>query len=196
MLLTIGVSDRISQRKALRAMFEARKHVFVDRLKWDITVLDGRYEIDRFDDADARYLVILDGAGRHAASARLLPTTKPALLDTLFSKLCDNPLPHGETIFEITRFCLSPFISPATRKACCKELVIGLVTYARANGITTYTGVADPLRYAQLSQFGWATSLLGATQIIAGHRLAPLRIDIDEHTLAKLQAVEIHPAPL
>ena len=38
-------------------MFEARKRVFVDLLKWDVPVLDDAYEIDQFDTPDASYLV-------------------------------------------------------------------------------------------------------------------------------------------
>lgn len=58
---------------ALRAMFAARKQVFVDLLKWDVPVLDERYEVDQFDTPEARYLILLDNEGRHHASARLLP---------------------------------------------------------------------------------------------------------------------------
>ena len=45
---------------ALRAMFEARKRVFVDLLKWDVPVLDDAYEIDQFDTPVASYLVRRD----------------------------------------------------------------------------------------------------------------------------------------
>ncbi len=34
---------------ALRAMFAARKQVFIDKLQWDLPVLDGRFELDQFD---------------------------------------------------------------------------------------------------------------------------------------------------
>ena len=43
---------------ALREMFEARKRVFVDLLKWDVPVLEGRFEIDQFDDEHAAYLIV------------------------------------------------------------------------------------------------------------------------------------------
>lgn len=45
---------------ALRGMFAARKQVFIDQLKWDLPVLDGRFELDQFDTPDARYLILLD----------------------------------------------------------------------------------------------------------------------------------------
>jgi LuxR family quorum-sensing system transcriptional regulator CciR len=39
-------------------MFAARKSVFVDLLKWDVPVLEGRYEVDQFDDQHATYLIV------------------------------------------------------------------------------------------------------------------------------------------
>ena len=73
MPVTILRSTGPSRDLALRAMFEARKQVFVDLLKWDVPVLGGRFEVDQFDDEHAAYLVLSDDEGRHLASARLLP---------------------------------------------------------------------------------------------------------------------------
>ena len=60
----------------LRSMFEARKRVFVDLLKWDVPVLDGRFEVDQFDTPEAVYLVLADESANHQASARLLRTDR------------------------------------------------------------------------------------------------------------------------
>src|SRR4051812_19304844 len=91
--------------RAFRSMFAARKTIFIDLLKWDLPVLDGRYEIDQFDDEHARYLVLTDENHGHLGSARLLPTTRPHILDTLFPALCDDAPPRGPGVWEITRFC-------------------------------------------------------------------------------------------
>jgi N-acyl-L-homoserine lactone synthetase len=87
----------------LREMFEARKRVFVDLLRWDVPVLEGRYEVDQFDDEHAVYLIVADEQGRHAGSARLLKSTRPHILDTLFPDLCASAPPRGPDIVEITR---------------------------------------------------------------------------------------------
>ena len=60
--------------RLLRTMFEARKRVFVDLLKWDVPVLEGAYEIDQFDTREATYVILADEEGSHRASARLLRT--------------------------------------------------------------------------------------------------------------------------
>mgnify|MGYP001610745550 CR=1 FL=1 len=91
-----GVPDAV-----LHAMFVARKRVFVDLLKWDIPVLDGRFEIDQFDDAHATYLVLADRDGAHLGSARLLQTARPHILGDLFPGLCEGAPPRGDDIFGV-----------------------------------------------------------------------------------------------
>ena len=103
--------------QALRLMFEARKRVFVDILKWDVPVLQDRYEIDQFDTTDADYLILTDETEAHIASARLLRTDRAHILGELFTFLCEEALPSGATTREITRFlhrsCAVPEISDA-----------------------------------------------------------------------------------
>ena len=60
MLSVIDHSNRAHEHQLLRAMFEARKRVFIDLLKWDLPVLADRFEIDHFDDPHATYLIVGD----------------------------------------------------------------------------------------------------------------------------------------
>jgi acyl-homoserine lactone synthase len=92
----------------LRAMFAARKRVFVDLLKWDVPVLAGQYELDQFDDPHATYLILSDGDGGHLGSARLLETERPHILDMLFPELCPSGVPRGPSVREVTREVLTP----------------------------------------------------------------------------------------
>ncbi len=165
-----------------RAMFEARKRVFVDLLGWDVPVLAGRYERDQFDTPEASYLMLTGDDGNHRASARLLPTTRPHILDTLFAALCDEPLPRGDTIYEITRFCLDRSLGARGRRVARDELVGALAELALDQGITLYTGVAEPGWLDQVLAFGWRCRLLGAAREIAGMRLGAVAIEIDAET--------------
>ncbi|ABQ71640.1 N-acyl-L-homoserine lactone synthetase-like protein (plasmid) [Rhizorhabdus wittichii RW1] len=70
----------------------------------DLPVLVERYEIDQFDDAHARYLILADADQSHLASARLLPSQRRHLLADLFADLCDVAPPAGPDIWEITRW--------------------------------------------------------------------------------------------
>src|SRR3546814_4707526 len=53
-----------ADQSLLESMFEDRKRLFIDLLDWDLTVVDDRLEVDRFDDAYATYIIAADRAGR------------------------------------------------------------------------------------------------------------------------------------
>lgn len=179
------------EAQVLRAMYAARKRVFVDLLGWDVPVLAGQYEIDQFDDPNAQYLILTDLERRHMGSARLLPTTRPHILEDLFAHLCDDAPPTGPGIFEITRFCLDPAPRAVERRQVRNQLVTALVEHALANGVHAYTGVADAGWMAQILKFGWRCRQLGATVERDGQHLGALRIEVDADTPALLAATGI-----
>jgi acyl-homoserine lactone synthase len=181
----------------LRGMFEARKRVFVDLLKWDVPVLDGRYEVDQFDDDAATYLIVAARDGGHGGSARLLRTTRPHILDSLFPELCAASPPRGHSVLEITRFCLERGSSAGERLETRNMLVSGLVRYALENGIDAYTGVAEIGWLQQILSFGWRCRPLGLPRMRDGKMLGALTIDISAETPALLEASGIYrPASL
>jgi N-acyl-L-homoserine lactone synthetase len=188
MISLIDSSMGAASDTVLRNMFAARKGVFVDLLGWDVPVVDGRFEIDQFDDENARYLILTDDDLNHLGSARLLPTTQPHLLDTLFPALCAGPVPRGPNVFEITRFCLSRGLSGSERREVRNRLVTALVEFAIANGIATYTGVAELPWLRQILEFGWEAVQLGQPLPSGGRPLGALRIGITSATQAQLQA--------
>lgn len=194
MLRIVDSANRAREHRALRTMFEARKRVFIDLLKWDLPALAGRFELDQFDDEHAVYLIVTDEEAQHLASARLLPTTRPALLDSLFPGLVAGEIPQGPEVFEITRFCLAPGIGASGRRAARDTLLAGLVDFALASRIHSYTGVADLPWLRQVQRFGWACRALGEPMLHRGRALAALRIDIDHDTPARLAAAGIAPA--
>ena len=182
---------------ALRSMFEARKRVFVDLLKWNVPVLDGRFEVDQFDDEHAVYLIVADDGGKHLGSARLLNTERPHILDTLFPHLCAAPPPRGPDVLEITRFCLGRNQTAQQRLHTRNCLVAALVDYALAQHVTVYTGVAELGWLQQILAFGWRCRPLGLPRVTDGKTLGALRIDIAAETPALLAANAIYaPQPL
>lgn len=191
------VAERVRQPladEALRSMFEARKRVFVDLLKWDVPVLEDRFELDQFDDEHATYLIVGGERGEHLGSARLLETVRPHLLDTLFADLCAAPPPRGPNILEITRFCLERRLTAPRRLAVRNCLVSALADHALRRGVTTYTGVAELGWLQQILAFGWTCRPLGLPKVSHGRMLGALRIDISEKTPALLAANGIYTA--
>lgn len=176
---------------ALNLMFAARKSVFVDLLRWKVPVRDGCLEIDQFDDDHARYVILLTDDGRHLASARLLPTTRPHILDTLFPDLCGGTPPRGPETLEITRFCLDRSLRAVDRRRVRDQLVTAIVEHALENGIETYTGVAEMGWFQQILSFGWDCRPLGLPREHEGAMLCALRIAIEADTQDCLAAAGI-----
>ncbi|MCW3784781.1 acyl-homoserine-lactone synthase [Defluviimonas sp. CAU 1641] len=87
-------------------MHQLRARSFHDRRGWRVTVQDGR-EIDAFDDLDPLYVLVSDGAGRLAASLRLLPTTGPYMMSEVFPEVLgpQGVIRHPQ-IWESSRFCV------------------------------------------------------------------------------------------
>jgi acyl-homoserine lactone synthase len=192
MVFTATAATRPHRVAALKGMFEARKSVFVDLLKWDVPVLEGRYEVDQFDDRHAVYLIVEDADGRHLASARLLQTVRPHILDTLFPQLCEAPLPRGADVLEITRFCLDRHQSSDQRRCARNRLVAALVDYALAHRIAVFTGVAELAWLQQILAFGWRCRPLGLPRTVGQRTLGALQIEITPETPALLQANGIY----
>jgi acyl-homoserine lactone synthase len=180
--------------RVLRAMFAARKSVFVDLLKWTVPVVAGTYEIDQYDDAAATYLVLTDGAGAHLGSARLLRTDRPHILGSFYPDLCAEAVPAGPRIREVTRFCLDRRLKAAERRQVRDTLVSALADHALANGIESYSAIAQIGWFQQILAFGWRCRPLGLPRHRDGALLAALRIDIDTDTPALLRAAGIVPS--
>ncbi len=177
-----------NEKDVLRAMFRARKQVFVDLLKWDVPVLEGQYEIDAFDNRDAEYLIVAGDDGRHLGSARLLKTTGAHILKNLFPMLCAGEVPAGPGIVEITRFCLDRNQHALDRRRTRDRLVSSMVTFALERGIHTYTGVAEMAWLQQILAFGWSCRPLGVPQQLECGLLGALAIEIDANTPVLLEA--------
>lgn len=193
MLNTFELEPMAPEAIALRAMYAARKEVFIDLLKWDLPVLAGTYEIDQFDNSDAEYLIMLDpDDGRHRASARLLQTDRAHLLADLYPILCDGPPPMGQSVREITRFCLDRHQTAPERRSARNQLVTALVEHALAAGITDYTGVAELSWFMQILRFGWHCVPLGRALRHNGQTLAALHIRIDERTIDGLKRTGVY----
>ncbi|WP_157217982.1 acyl-homoserine-lactone synthase [Flavisphingomonas formosensis] len=168
-------------------MHRDRKRVFVDLLKWDVPVVDGRYEIDQFDTAQAIYLVALGADRTDLGSIRLLPTTGAHILGSLFPWLCDGPVPVSPQICEISRGCLSPRLRAHERLEIRNALTTAAVEFALLNDLASFTCIAGSGWLSQILSLGWDCMPLGLPQMVGRALTGALRVDITATTLRQLQ---------
>lgn len=189
MLSVISHVDRAAHEGVLADMHHDRKRVFVDLLKWDIPVLEEKYEIDQFDDANAIYLVVTDSAREvHLGSVRLLPSVRPHILGDIFPQLCSGTVPRGDDVWEITRLCISPdVISMRQGMQVRRQLAIGLTEFALLHGIERYTLVSTAAHLPQLLAIGWDCEPLGLPTQVGDQLLCATQINVTPATLAYLR---------
>lgn len=182
-VVTLEDSDRYAG--ALAAMHRQRGRVFVDRLGWKIPLQGDGREVDQFDTADAVYLLALDSDGGLQGSLRLLPTSAPHLLSELFPHLCEEGVPRGAGVMEISRFCTDPAL--ADPRLVRKQLLVGLVEYALLHEVSCFTCVTHADAVAQLLAIGWDCAPLGAPVVDGATSIGALRIRITSETLSLLR---------
>jgi len=187
MVHVITSHDRDYFSGLLAHMHQDRRRVFVERLGWDLPAPEGEEEYDQFDTDEAIYLIAADRQGRHQASVRLLPTTGPHLLSTVFPHLCARGVPRGEDTWELTRMCVSP--EAEDQKSVRQMIRVATVEFALLWGVRRYTAVSYMGLLSQVLAVGWDCEPLGMPAPDAnGDMVGALRINITPDTLSLVRA--------
>lgn len=151
MILAIEGVYRRAYPDLFDQMFRMRAAVFLDRLGWDVTVVDGK-EIDRFDDEDPLYLLCVDELTQELKGAvRLLPTTGPNMLRDVFAVLVPGGSVESPLIWESSRFAINPELSVGHGRRDVNrvvntttiKLLCGLVEAAHLAGVDHIVSVFD-----------------------------------------------------
>ena len=174
------------------AMFEGRRRLFVDLMRWDVPVVQGRFEIDQFDGPDAIYIAEYVDCADHRGSLRLLPSVGSHILGDLYPELCAGPVPRGLDVREITRLCLPALVGARERLRVRNRLIRPMVDHALAAGIRTLTGVVRPSFRDTILDMGWEASPLGPERRVDGMGLAVFRIEIENDTPSRLARTGIY----
>lgn len=187
MIYVVTAENRDQYSALVRDMHRDRKRVFVDRLKWQIPVVDGDQEIDQFDHDGAVYLIIATPDGRHRGSARLLPSTRAHPLVDVFPHLCVGVVPRNPDVWEMTRLVYSPDIANVEELNRTRMLLrLALVEFALSIGIRYYSCVVRMDFLPTVLSAGWVAVPLGFPTDVDGEMTTAVQIDIDP---AALQSV-------
>ncbi|HEY4112846.1 MAG TPA: acyl-homoserine-lactone synthase [Rhizomicrobium sp.] len=151
-----GYQDQIEQ------MHRLRHRVFVDRLGWKaLQKADGR-ELDEFDNSDAIYLLVTDGA-RVVGCHRIIPTVKPHLISEVFSDFCDvRGVQRGPGIVECGRTCIDEErLTRAEARIARHVLMTGVMEFCLRAGATGFTGINPISVMSRYLRIGWNIRPLG-----------------------------------
>lgn len=105
--------DALHEHKDLASsMFKDRAEQFRNRLGWDVSVNELGEERDEYDDINPLYIIVSNTLGLHEASVRLLPTVGKTMVEDHFLHVTDGVRIRSPSIWECTRFCVSPEANP------------------------------------------------------------------------------------
>jgi len=149
-------------RSVVDQLFRFRKELFVDGLRWDLTVEDGR-ERDQFDTPEAIYCALFRN-GSLIAGFRAIRTDHPYLAQSVFPQLATfAPYPQRHDVWEISRFGVRPEEAGSLTARFLYSLMFRFAYQCCASALVA---LAD-LRYERfLTQLGIRTRRYGLPQVI------------------------------
>jgi acyl homoserine lactone synthase len=179
------------------ALAHYRHRIFVEGLGWSLPFADDTFERDQYDREDTVYVVAHDDTGSICGCARLLPTTRPYLLQEQFASLVspDVPLPVAHDVWELSRFAADPVASDVGGDAASwavRPMLASVVECAAALGARQLIGVTFVSMERLFRRIGVHAHRAGPAQRIDGRQVVACWIDIDEQTL---HALGLAPSP-
>jgi acyl homoserine lactone synthase len=183
----VGRRDEISET-VYQQLARYRHTIFVGKLGWRLpNVVEGAtVEEDEFDTESTIYVVALfsdaaDDDRKIVGCARLLPTTRPYLLGSVFPALLDGrPIPCSDKIWEVSRFAISHTSFHEARQLCSR--ISQVVTNNHAEYIV---GVLSCGTERCLTRLGVPVERLCEPRDYDGQRIVAFQAD-NRHGLAPI----------
>jgi N-acyl-L-homoserine lactone synthetase len=162
---------------------QLRYRMFVERQKWSVPNYR-HIEYDEFDTPAATYILVVDDQNHALGTTRLIPTTRPYMVKSLWPDLTELKLPQSESIWEASRFGCDREIDSITRRDVVAHLILGCQEFGVANGISSYLGVMPTwvFKYV-ISANGCPVTYIGPTLRQYGHEIVAAYIDVSPSTL-------------
>jgi acyl homoserine lactone synthase len=147
MIIFVEPHERATHTAVLNQYFLLRKKIFCDQLRWVLPKTDDM-ECDDFDNEFNVYVLhVEEDTGRLTGGVRLMPTTGPTLMHTVWADMLpDKDDFRSPTIWEATRFCVDPSASSRRSSLANKatlSLTLAVIDFAQTNGISHIIAVCE-----------------------------------------------------
>jgi acyl-homoserine lactone synthase len=175
-------------RNELDEAYRLRHEVFVAEKGWSDLAKPDYREIDQFDNEHAVHM-ICQRDGKVVGYQRMLPTTKPHLLSTVLSNLCEVTRPVGPHVWEWTRYCVAkPYRERGrTLSPVANALLSAIVEWGLARGTNQIIIEMEPIWLLRLVQLNFMVTPLGIPRQIEGESVVAVVAQFDERTLQMLR---------
>ncbi|MGJ5180226.1 acyl-homoserine-lactone synthase [Bradyrhizobium oligotrophicum] len=160
-----------------------RYRMFVERQGWTVPHYQD-LEYDEFDTPAATYILVVDEHEQALGTARLIPTVRPYMIESLWPNLVDGRLPRSAQIWEASRFGCDRTLSAAGRRSVVGRLIQACQEFGLANGITSYLGVMPVWIFQNvIAAHGCPVRPLGPTLALHGHDIEAAYIEVSPAVL-------------
>ncbi|MDB5787685.1 acyl-homoserine-lactone synthase [Caballeronia mineralivorans] len=166
-----------------------RYEIFVKQLGWELPSQENSGERDQYDRSDTAYVVARDDFNAICGCARLLPTTRPYLLQEVFPGLLpeDTPPPVSPEVWELSRFAASVFSGLDARYSwAVQPLLAAVMQTAMRLGARRLIGVTFLSMERLFRRIGIHAHRAGHPVLVDGKLVFACWIDIDHQTLSAL----------
>jgi acyl-homoserine lactone synthase len=168
-----------------------RHRFFVDGLRWEaLRKADGR-DIDQFDLPGIVHIVGVD-QGDVFSYSRLLPTTRPHLLNTIYPQMLEgNPEPVGNAIWEWTRCAVDPKRREGRKAAdpATTGMTLGVIEACVTLGIEALHVQTHPMLLTRLMELGFKCKPLALPGQLDGQDVVPFLAHVSKATLQTARTV-------
>src|SRR5438309_441864 len=170
--VTAGTSGEL-QSGLERELAVYRHKVFVDHLGWKLPLVEAGYERDQFDHIDTVYVIARDQQGNICGCGRLLPTTEPYLLGSIFPHLMgEQAVPCATEVWELSRYSTQSVDGePVTHNELrqrFRSLLRAIVDTAIAHGAKRLITFTVPALERLSRQLGIHVHRVGPPQLVDG----------------------------
>lgn len=193
-----GTRESLSAAE-FRALASYRHGVFVRQLGWPIGTPNG-LELDEFDEPNTEYVVAVKPDGRVGGCARLLPTTRPYLLQRVFPHLLagERP-PQDPQVWELSRFAAVDLEArrgddPQLKALRSGQILLTSVLRAAALGAKRLLTVSPLGIERLLRRMGAHAHRAGPPCMVSGEPVFACWIELDVTTLSALSCYAPMPA--
>lgn len=176
--------------RQLEQMHRQRRAVFVEKMGWRALDTDSPLEIDQFDHEHAAYLLLLGDVGEVLGSARLLPTWRPYMFQTILKDFVDSPgRSQGPGVWELSRWIAGPGHDRATDAECRGYMVTALAEFALSFGAEALVACTDPRHINLFAELGWGLEIIGGPKSYGEGEAVAVRCSVTEDDLKRTRHI-------